>query len=30
MSKTELSSIPKAEHDELCCTYATLILQDEG
>ena len=30
MSKVEVSAIGKAEHDELCCTYASLILNDEG
>lgn len=30
MSKVEISKIGKAEHDELCCTYASLILNDEG
>ena len=28
MSKVELSTIPKQEHDELCCTYASLLLND--
>ena len=28
MATTE--TVPKAEHDELCCGYAALILQDEG
>ena len=28
MSKVEISKIGKAEHDELCCTYASLILND--
>ena len=24
------ATVSKAEHDELCCSYAALILQDEG
>ena len=28
MSTTE--TVSKAEHDELCCAYSSLILQDEG
>ena len=28
MSKVEISTIGKPEHDELCCTYASLLLKD--
>lgn len=29
MSSVAVSSISKSTHDELCCTYAALILHDE-
>ena len=29
MSKVEMNKITKPEHDELCCTYASLLLNDE-
>lgn len=29
MSSVKVSSLDKATHDELCCTYAALILHDE-
>ena len=28
MANVELSTLPKQQHDELCCTYATLLLND--
>ena len=30
MSTTEASKLSPEEHDELCCTYAALILSDAG
>ena len=30
MSSEEVSKISKAEHDELCCSYAAMILHDDG
>lgn len=29
MASVKVSALDKATHDELCCTYATLILHDE-
>ena len=30
MSNVKASDLPKAEHDELACTYAALMLHDDG
>ena len=30
MPSVEASKLSKAEHDELCCSYAALMLHDEG
>ena len=30
MSSTQVSKLDKTTHDQLCCTYASLILHDEG
>jgi hypothetical protein len=30
MASVELSKLSKAEHDELCCSYAALMLHDDG
>merc|ERR1712070_1255175 len=30
MAAVELSKLPKADHDELACTYAALMLHDDG
>ena len=30
MASVEASQLPKAEHDELCCAYAALMLHDDG
>ena len=29
MAAVDVKNLSKAEHDELCCVYASLILQDE-
>merc|ERR1712167_181583 len=30
MASVEASKLSKADHDELCCTYAALMLHDDG
>merc|ERR1712216_541649 len=30
MASVEASKLSKAEHDELCCSYAALMLHDDG
>ena len=30
MASVEASQLSKAEHDELCCSYAALMLHDDG
>ena len=30
MSTVVLSSLPKSEHDELCCVFASLVLHDDA
>merc|ERR1712216_546044 len=30
MASVEASRLSKAEHDELCCSYAALMLHDDG
>ena len=30
MASVEASKLPKADHDELACTYAALMLHDDG
>merc|ERR1712176_929229 len=30
MASVEAGSLPQAEHDELCCSYAALMLHDDG
>merc|ERR1712176_290681 len=30
MASKEASSLSQAEHDELCCSYAALMLHDDG
>merc|ERR1719399_2713185 len=30
MASVELSKLSKSEHDELCCSYAALMLHDDG
>merc|ERR1712230_321665 len=30
MASQEASSLSKADHDELCCSYAALMLHDDG
>ena len=30
MASVEASQLSKADHDELCCAYAALLLHDEG
>merc|ERR1712224_639240 len=30
MASVEAAKLSKAEHDELCCTYAALMLHDDG
>ena len=30
MASVEASKLSKADHDELCCSYAALMLHDEG
>merc|ERR1739841_404704 len=30
MADKEVKSLSKAEHDELCCSYAALMLHDDG
>ena len=30
MASVEASKLSKADHDELCCSYAALLLHDDG
>ena len=30
MASVDVSALSKTEHDELCCTYAALLLHDEN
>ena len=30
MASVDVKSLSKAEHDELCCSYAALMLHDDG
>ena len=30
MASVDAASLSKAEHDELCCSYAALLLHDDG
>ena len=30
MASVEAKDLSKAEHDELCCSYAALMLHDDG
>ena len=30
MASVEASKLSKEEHDELCCSYAALMLHDDG
>ena len=30
MASVEAKDLPKADHDELCCSYAALMLHDDG
>ena len=30
MASVEASKLSKADHDELCCSYAALMLHDDG
>merc|ERR1711977_600290 len=30
MANVEANNLPKADHDELCCSYAALMLHDDG
>ena len=30
MASVEVSKLSKADHDELCCSYAALMLHDDG
>ena len=30
MASVESSKLSKADHDELCCSYAALMLHDDG
>ena len=30
MSQIEVDKLSKTQHDELCCTYAALLLHDSG